>query len=242
MQRYKFTTLFIAGLRAPHLFARYIMGKDPSEIELGIVARYVKTSNPVIVEAGAFNGADTVIFANNWKSGFVYAFEPMPALYQQVLNRTHSYPNVKVFDKALVGDSRNFVELHTFQEESDQHGSSSILEPSLHVKVSPTVKFGKSVSVPCTTLDKWAEENKIDRIDLLWLDLQGAELEALSEGLKVIRMTQVCHIEVSRKALYSGAAVFKDVHRFMTLNGFKLVLKRIPVISGNALYVKNANA
>lgn len=217
-------------------------GKDPSEIELEIVARYIKSSSPIVVEAGAFNGADTIKFANKWKSGFVYTFEPIPALFKQVAERTNSHLNVRVFDKALVGDSRSFVELHTYEEESDSHGSSSILEPSRHIEVSPSIKFGKTVSVPCTTLDKWAEENKIDRIDLLWLDLQGAELKALSQAVKVIEMTQVCHIEVSRKALYSGAAVFKDVHNFMILNGFELVLTRIPVISGNALYVKNSDA
>ena len=55
-------------------------------------------------------------------------------------------------------------------------------------------------------------------------------------------MTQVFHIKFSRKASYSGAAVFRDVHKFIVLNCFKLDLMRIPVISGNALYVKNSNA
>jgi hypothetical protein len=54
-------------------------------------------------------------------------------------------------------------------------------------------------------------------------------------------MKQVCHIEVTRKALYSCAGVFKYVHKFMVLNYYKLVLTRIRVISSNALFLKNSH-
>lgn len=241
MPRYPFATLLLAAIRSPHLFIRYLRGKDPSEIELSRVARHVTSQSPVVVEAGAYNGVDTENFAKLWPTGNVYAFEPIPNLFSQIIQRVKKYPNVTVFPEALIGETKNTVEIHTYEDSSKPHGSSSILEPTLHKTVSPSVTFGRTISVPAVTLDNWVTQNNIQTIDLLWLDLQGAELTVLGQGEKALQMTKVCHIEVSRQPLYAGAATFDKVHSLMCSFGFRLALKRIPVISGNALYVKESN-
>ena len=94
MPRYPFATLLLAAIRSPHLFLRYLRGKDPSEIELSLVATHVTSKSPVIVEAGAYNGVDTENFAKLWPNGKVYAFAPNPNLFCVDFQRVKSYPNV----------------------------------------------------------------------------------------------------------------------------------------------------
>jgi len=44
-----------------------------------IVAPYLP-ANPVIIEAGAFNGSDTIKLAKKWPQATIHAFEPVPAI------------------------------------------------------------------------------------------------------------------------------------------------------------------
>ena len=47
--------------------------------------KYLK--DPVIIEAGACDGEDTVIMSNMFPNGMIYSFEPVPALYQKALRK-----------------------------------------------------------------------------------------------------------------------------------------------------------
>ena len=88
------------------------------------------------------------------------------------------------------------------------------------------------------TLDDWYQISELQTIDLLWLDVQGAELDVLRAGRIALRNTRVCHLEVSRKSLYLNGATFRDIKSFMKQMGFKAVAVRIPVRSGNAIFRK----
>lgn len=78
--KYRKVEILLGSLRRPDLVVRYLRGKQPSEFDLAEVAKYVKSASPTVVEAGAFDGRDTVAFSNLWPKGHVYAFEPLPTL------------------------------------------------------------------------------------------------------------------------------------------------------------------
>ena len=64
------------------------------------------------------------------------------------------------------------------------------MEPIEHLKDHPGTLFNKKIQVKTSTLDTWAAENNIAKIDMLWLDMQGFELKMLKES-KVIFQTSV---------------------------------------------------
>ena len=128
--------------------------------------------------------------------------------------------------------------MHSFDVDAQNHGSSSILPPSEHLDREPSVHFSRKVLVDGLTGDDWLSRVLLDRIDLLWLDLQGAELEVLTASRKMLEVTQVCHVEVSTRRLYEGAALFDEIYDFMISEGFQLKLKRILGITGNAVFIK----
>ncbi len=63
---------------------------------------------------------------------------------------------------------------------------------------------------------------KLENIDLLKLDLQGAERLVLSGGVKVLERVRVIYTEVFFEQLYAGAWLFWEMNEFLSGRGFKL--------------------
>ena len=236
--QYKKWEILLGAIRRPDLVLRYLRGKQPSEFDLDEVAKFVQSSTPIIVEAGAFDGRDTVSFSRRWPEGHVYAFEPLPTLASKVRAATAGCGNVTVIESAFASTEQSTITLYSFDPELSEHGSSSMLPPGDHLEVAPEIKFDNEVNVPAITVDNWYQSVDRPIIDLLWLDLQGAELLVLQRGESLIAATKCCHIEVSKKPLYQGGATFDEVRQFFTSRGFSLVKTRIPVRSGNAIFVR----
>lgn len=228
----------MAGIRHPHLAFRRLRGKHPVDIELDEIAEHLHTEAPRVLEAGAYDGVDTIRFARRWPQGHVYSFEPVPSLFAGVQEQVGGFQNVTLFREALVGDpTLSEVELHVGMGET-QNASASILRPTEHLSIFPDVDLSGSASAPAVTLDAWAQREGVSRVDMLWLDLQGAELMVLKQGVRVLQGVQAAHLEVSTRPLYEGAAVWSDIRGFMRAQGFREAIARVPLITGNVLYVR----
>lgn len=236
--RYRKLEMLLGAIRRPDLAFRYLAGQIPSEYKLSEVTRHIHVNNPVVLEAGAFDGRDTVRFAQLWPEGKIHAFEPVPSLAARIRTATANFTNVTLLEAALGTGEEHEVELHTFEAEDSAHGSSSILKPGDHLTVAPEIKFDRKIVVRAVTLDDWFESVNSPRIHLMWLDLQGAELQVLMKGTGALRQTDVIHIEVSKKPLYDGGATFRELNAFLKEHGFALKSSRIPVRSGNAIYLR----
>jgi len=79
------------------------------------------------------------------------------------------------------------------------------------------------VACPTTTLDGVLETEGAEDVDLIKLDVQGAEHLVISGGHATLRRTQLVWIEVSFVRLYDGASLFHEVHDLMGQRGFRLL-------------------
>ena len=77
-------------------------------------------------------------------------------------------------------------------------------------------------TVECTTLASAAAALGIARVDLIWMDLQGAELLALQGMGDLLNGVRYVHTELSFRAMYTGQALFADVHSYLHTQGFGL--------------------
>jgi FkbM family methyltransferase len=73
-----------------------------------------------------------------------------------------------------------------------------------------------------TTLDDILERAGWDGADLIKLDIQGAELEALSGGARALRTAQVVILELSFDNFYERSPLVSDAISFMRSHGFFL--------------------
>jgi FkbM family methyltransferase len=203
----------------PKLYYRFDL---PPEC-LKIAARYLP-SNPVIVDAGAYHGEETCTMAKLWKSGHVHAFEPVKQLFNVVVRTTQNTPNISIYNLAL-GKECGQTEMFLSTEEGDIDRvsmSSSLLPPKDHVLYC-TLQFKKTELVEVTTLDQWAEDYGIEKVDMLWLDMQGYELPALKAAPKVLSTVSVILTELEFVEAYEGQPLYKEVREWLEEQGFVLI-------------------
>jgi 2-O-methyltransferase len=198
--------------------------------------------NPIIVEAGAFDGNDTRKMALQWPQGIIHAFEPVPEIYERLLKNTNMLPNVHHYPFALsdhTGESEFYI-----SEKPSKPGiasqAGSIHKPKERLSHSPII-FPRMATVHTITLDQWADENRVKAIDLLWLDTQGHELTILQAAPKMIHHIRVVLAEVSFIESYEGQPLYEDVAAWMNRHGFEQVGRDFADTTqsffGNALFI-----
>lgn len=226
--------LFLRGvLRNPGVFIEFLAGRDVSRLDFAKVTDGLP-NQPVIVEAGASDGSDSEKFLRVRPEARLFCFEPDPRLFALLVARVGS--KATCIPKALGPRGGDHVEF--WRSPADE--SSSILRPTVHEKYFPTVLFDSEPTlVRAVSLDAFLEEENFHTVDLLWLDLQGAELSVLRNGgLNFLSICRTVHIEVARISLYDGAPTLEEVVSFMNEQGFQLKMLKIPFIFGNAFFVK----
>lgn len=205
--------------------------QELSKIEIG---KYLP-QNPIILEAGAYIGNDTEEMAQLWPQSTIYAFEPIPDLFHELTQRTVGFANVKRF-KIGLGTRTGTAKLYISSGISN--ASSSLLQPKEHLNAYPTVYFDTVIEIPIITIDEWARANNIEKIDFLWLDLQGYEMEILKASPKIFGTVKVLYTEVNVKELYEGCGLYKDFRPWLESEGFKVVWEGVDHQDGNVLFVR----
>lgn len=207
------------------------------------ILKQVLPDNPVIVEAGAFNGSDTKRMVEQWPQCTIHAFEPLPEIFERLEKNTAHLPQVHRYPIAL--SNSNGTALFYISEKTERPGiasqAGSLHAPKERLKRSPII-FPRTAQVQTITLEKWADENAIESIDLLWLDTQGHELEILQAAGKMLQNIKVILAEVSFIESYEGQPLYQDVVNWMIEHGFEQVGRDFEDTNksffGNALFVR----
>jgi 2-O-methyltransferase len=192
--------------------------------------------NPVILEAGAHKGRDTVELAKMWPEGTIHAFEPVPDLFKKLKTNTRKCQNVLCYQLAL-GDLTGTDKMHISTGASD--GSSSLLPPKKHLAIFPSVFFDKKIQVSILTLDDWARENNIKSIDFLWLDLQGMELKVLKSGCSILKTVNAIYSEVSSIEGYENQNLYSELQAWLEEQGFHVEREAVENGEGNVFFSRN---
>lgn len=192
--------------------------------------------NPVIIDCGAHIGVDTIELSKI-EGSKVFAFEAIPHLYQQLIENTRSSSNIKCFNVAL---SWFDGECEMYISSGGSDGSSSLLKPKKHLQHHPEVLFHERKKVVCRTIDTWLKENKLLHVDMLWLDMQGAEQKTLEASKKILSTVRVIHTEVSKDETYEGVESYTMFKKFLMKRGFKVEVEAIPKghYGGNVLFIR----
>jgi FkbM family methyltransferase len=181
----------------------------------------------VIFDIGSRDRMESVELHNHFPNAKVYAFECNPLMIPVAKENTKSFSRITVVPKAVneYDGTCTFFPIDTNDPDVGNPGASSIFETSEDFKMEQ-----KKIEVPCTRLDTFCSENNIDGIDLVWMDLQGAELLALKsmgEKLKTIKLIQS---EVEFQEMFKGQDLFPEINDFFISNEFTLLdPKRIAI-------------
>ena len=193
-------------------------------------------SAPVVVDAGAHNGSETVQMSLLWPQGIVHAFEPVPAVFRQLELNTGHLANICRYPVALAGVN---ADLTMNVSSGGTDAASSLLVPKEHHAINPHVVFNEQITVPALTLDVWAEQNDCARVDLLWLDMQGGELAALQAAPRVLATVRAIHLEAATVEIYEGNPLYPEVRAWLEAQGFAVEIEALAHASGgNVLFIR----
>jgi FkbM family methyltransferase len=218
---------------------KYLCSKrtDYSRISIAEISELLGEAKNII-EAGAADGVDTAIFAKTFQKANIFAVEPVFEQFQYLEKKFSRTKNV-ILSNLAFSDTDGVGEMFVGQSTGgiSGMGSSSLLNPTAHMKYFPEIEFPKKQKVDLVRLDSYLLAYKIDLVDLLWLDLQGKEVDVLAGSASALReKVRFLHLEISRIKFYDHMPTLVTVRRFLNANGFRCLIDRVGAISGNALY------
>ena len=129
----------------------------------------------VILELGSRDGLQAVEFANHYPNSVIYAFECNPYSVPTVKNNIKEYNNINLQQYA-VSDKTETIDFFPCHSNV---GASSIYEPSGKYDKWEKYYLSDTIQVQAIRLDEFLKKNNINSVDLVFADLQGAELKAL---------------------------------------------------------------
>ncbi|MEL6926550.1 MAG: FkbM family methyltransferase [Bacteroidota bacterium] len=211
------------------------VGQSKGTISKKKIARHLP-DNPIIIEAGASTGEDTYEMAQLFPRGTIYAFEPLPNIYDIMSKRVANCPNVKTFQSAL-SDQTGTATINV--SSGNRNSSSSLMTPKEHLNSHPDITFDQSIEVPTISLDDFIAEQQLPQIDFLWLDMQGYEYAVLSASEKIFDSLQLLYTEVSLVETYEGVPLYKEYRQWLESKGMEVLIEELPWPDmGNVLFRK----
>jgi FkbM family methyltransferase len=80
--------------------------------------------------------------------------------------------------------------------------SSSIAKPTAHLEAHPWCKFEETAEVVTEKVDDVVPRDQ--RVDLMWVDVQGAQVKALGGARETLERTRMLFCELHPKPMYEG--------------------------------------
>jgi FkbM family methyltransferase len=182
-----------------------------------------------IVDVGANSGLFSLTAAACSRTAIIHAFEPFPpcqALLERNLSLNSFESRVKIRPEAL-SEKPGQLDLYVPLEDKAGYDETSC---SLNSSFRP--EHSQVLPVPVITLDDYVAEQKIDRIDLLKIDVETHEPQVLRGAAKVLDQHRpMIFIEVLDVADTSALTEIANQHNYVPIVLARDHLEVCPVVA-----------
>ncbi len=176
-----------------------------------------------VFDIGSRDGCQALELSDWFPESNIFLFEPVPSSFDFCVKNTIERNNIISNNLAL----SNFDGDTTFYQVINGNvGASSLL------KVTTDYSHFKQegIDVRVNKAKTFIEENNIPNVDLLWVDVQGAEIDCFSGFEEHLQNVKAIHTEVGLKSYYENGTDFDNLIRFMDANNFE----KIKVLNNDA--------
>ena len=185
---------------------------ESNELSKKEIKKLINKDNPIIIEVGAYDGADSRELNKLYEHAICFCFEADPRS-QKLFIKMNSR-NTLILEKYAVGSIDGEVDFYTSDSDTRRHkhnthswsASSSLKKPKTHLQLFKDVQFKDCIKVNSIKLDTWYRENIVkDIVDFIWVDINGAEEDFILGASKTLKeKTRFLYIEFSDKELYEN--------------------------------------
>ena len=204
--------------------------------------RRLKPNASMIFDVGANVGDISLIYRQLYPDATIYAFEPLSST-AEILKRRTKDQHIRVVETAL-SDNNGEATFHS-NRSSGTNSLFTTTEQGRSFYTGDIYEEVRTITVPLATVDEFCAVQKVNRIDILKMDIQGAELLALKGAERMLARISCVYTEVEFETVYEGQALFGDIHQFLTTRRFNLYsiygfyfAPSGQLIHADALYVK----
>ena len=199
--------------------------------------------NPkIIIEIGAHNGKDTKMLYENFPNANIHSFEANKKIYDKYLT-TLINDKVKILNKAVceINGKKTFYVTNNLLGDG---GASSLLQ-STDSYLKTYIKREDTVEVDAIRLEDYMIENNIEKVDLMWMDIEGYEYYVLKDSKNILKNFKYIYLEVNFQEFRKNTVLFDKLHKFMIDNNFSIKYKESQGTKiwgkwqGNVLYKNN---
>jgi FkbM family methyltransferase len=185
------------------------------------IKRLSLPSARVIVDVGANHGDFANAASTCFPEADVMVVEPLPKM-QMCLDKIIRDQHKKWrLIKCALGAERGTLPL--FIDEAHDDISSLVGFSPEYLKANPRAQSSEKLVCEVNTLDKIAAETKIDRIDLLKIDVEGFEFEVIKGAAQILGKTCAVIIEVSLVRQTGKSSLLVEMLELLTKHGFEVV-------------------
>lgn len=173
-----------------------------------------------IIDAGASNGHVSERLLKQFPNATSYLFEPNPAYADVLAQKARENPRIVPHPFAL-SSTEGEMTLHIAQKA----GRSSLLKATdtSYDNQGQHWQVKEEVSVPVVRIDDWKKRANVGKIDLMKLDIQAGELDALKGSEQTLRNeVSIVFTEAFFNPRYEGGALLGDLDAYLRQQGFCL--------------------
>ena len=197
----------------PQVFSRSI---ETAEIDFW---RKLPLDGLTVYDVGSFEGLLALFFASRAKQ--VICYEPNSRNHRRLLDNIelNGFKNVLV-RKSGVGEARQQIQL--VWNPAMPGGASAETSTAAHLQ--DTVSGAQVETIPVTTLDQDAEEHGLPGPDLIKIDIEGWELQALRGAKQLLqRFRPALYLEMHGETLAEKKRKVADIVQFLEEAGYRQI-------------------
>jgi FkbM family methyltransferase len=186
--------------------------------------KYEFDNKIVILDIGSRDCIQSIEFTKYFPNSTVYAFECNPNTLELCKKNIEHYKNIKLIEGAIneYDGKCKFYPINkdktiTTWKDGNPGASSLFLATGDYPH---ETYIQDEIVVNCHRIDTILKKDNTVRVNLIWMDLQGAELLALKSMGNILNNVDYIFTEVSHKPLYHGQVLFTELHDFLCKNNF----------------------
>ena len=192
-----------------------------------------------IVVVGGFHGDELPALRRLYGQATIHVFEPVPETAKGLRSRFNGARWLTIVE-AAVSDTDG----EAIFRDTNRAGSGSLLPLSQAASRDYGLEVVKEFQVRVVRLDTYAKHAEITSIDLLWIDVQGAEAVVLAGAGHLLERAAAVMCEVAAyDPMYEGAPLLADLDQHLRKQGLVSVMIGCDPINGtgNALWISPPN-
>ena len=170
-----------------------------------------------VMEIGSLNGNDSLFFKSHYPEANVFCIEGLPDNYNKYLKDLTNITTIN----AVIADYDGVIQYHY----KDINGIHGIFDRGK--------EYGSNIlELKCYTIKTICENYKIDSIDLVKIDVEGATYEILNSMDDMLKTIKIMHIETESYPFFKNQKLHNTVADYLTEKGFSMFDMSRAMISG----------